>query len=185
MEKYQDIISKLKTKGVVFDSGMSPKEINEIEKLYNIHFPCELKSFYSIGIPVSSGFYNWRNTNEENTQLIKNILKSPIKGLKSDLEAGDFWCEDWGGKPVVLEEAENRLLMYYNDAPKMIPIYSHRYMPYIPKVTEIPVFSIMQSDIVLYGENLISYFEVEFGLKKYNDILQANFRHIDFWSNLL
>ena len=185
MDKYKDIISKLKEKDVVINHGMSAQEMIEIEKFYNISFPVELKNLYSVGVPISNGFYNWRDMSSKNTKIIKNALKMPIKGLQSDLENGDFWCENWGLQPDNIEEAQRVLLKHYNNAPKVIPIYSHRYMPFIPENTNIPVFSIMGSDIIYYGTNLISYLDVEFGSKQYKDIMQANFQHVDFWSDLL
>ena len=185
MNKYKQIMSKLKEVGVVFDYGISTRDINRIEKLYGICFPVELKQLYSFGLPVSKGFYNWRDMDSVNIQTIKDILEMPIKGLQSDLVNGDFWCDNWGLQPNNIEDAQNVMLTHYYKAPKLIPIYSHRYMPFIPEYTDIPVFSIMQSDIIYYGVDLISYLEVEFGFKKYNDIMQAHFKHIDFWSDLI
>lgn len=97
MEKYKDIMLKLKEKCVVFDYGLSSQEMIDIEKFYNISFPAELKELYSFGLPISKGFYNWRDMNSENTKSIKNALDVPINGLQSDLENGYFWCENWGG----------------------------------------------------------------------------------------
>jgi hypothetical protein len=88
-------------------------------------------------------------------------------------------------RPKDIEEAQNVLLKHYDNAPKLIPIYSHRYMPCIAESINIPVFSIMQSDIICYGADLISYLEIEFGFMQYQDIMQADFPHIDFWSDLL
>ena len=185
MDKYKTIMLKMKDKGVIFDYGMSSQEIEEVEKFYNILFPVELKQLYSLGLPISDGFYNWRDMSLKNTQFIKNALEMPIKGLQSDLDSGDFWCEDWGLQPDNNEEAQNILLQHYRNAPKLIPIYSHRYIPFITESANIPVFSIMQSDIIYYGTNLISYLEVEFGFKQYNDIINSNFKYINFWSDLL
>ena len=185
MVQYQEIVLKLKSKEVLFDRGMSLTEIEETEKLYDISFPVELKCLYSVGLPVSKSFYNWRNTSKENVQRIKDILNMPIRGLISDLEINNFWCDDWGEKPTDIRDAKSILLERYNKAPHMLPIYAHRYMPFIPNETDIPVFSIMQSDIIYYGVNLISYLEIEFGFRQYNELAQANFRHVDFWSDLL
>ena len=184
MDKYQSIVSKLKTKQVVFDKGMSLSEIKETEKLFDISFPIELMRFYSVGLPVSKGFYNWRDVQKDNVQLIKDALDMPLKGLIYDLEVNNLWCDDWGEKPTDIREAQNVMLKHYDRAPKMVPIYSHRYMPYIPNATDIPVFSIMQSDIIYYGVDLISYLEIEFGFRQYGELSQLDFRHIDFWSNL-
>jgi hypothetical protein len=185
MDKYKNIMSKLKEKGVVLDHGITAQEMIEIEKFYNISFPAELKELYSLGLPISNGFYNWRDMGSENTKLINNALEMPIKGLQSDLENGDFWCDNWELPPDNIEGAQKLLLKDYNNAPKLIPIYSHRYMPFIPDNTNIPVFSIMGSDIIYYGTDLISYLELEFGFKQYSDIMQANFQDVDFWSDLL
>lgn len=185
MNQYQEVVLKLKSKGVLFDRGMSLSEIDQTEKLYDISFPVELKHLYSVGLPVSKSFYNWRDTHKENVQQIKDILNMPIQGLISDLETNDFWCDDWGEKPTDIRDAQSILLEHYNKAPQIIPIYAHRYMPFIPNETDIPIFSIMQSDIIYYGVNLISYLEIEFGFRQYSELMQANFRHVDFWSDLL
>lgn len=185
MDQYQEIVFKLKSKGVLFDRGMSLSEIDETEKLYDISFPAELKRLYSVGLPVSKSFCNWRDTHKENVQRIKDILNMPIQGLIFDLETNNFWCDDWGEKPIDIRDAQSILLEHYNKAPQMIPIYAHRYMPFIPNEIDIPVFSIMQSDIIYYGVNLISYLEIEFGFRQYSELVQANFRYVDFWSDLL
>lgn len=184
MDKYDEIVIKLKKNGVVFDCGISPQELLDIEKIYNISFPVELRLLYSLGLPVSNGFCNWRDMSSKNIQMIKNVLEQPIRGLQSDLEDGDFWCENWGSRPDNIEQAQSILLKHYRNAPKLVPIYSHRYMPFIAERINIPVFSIMQSDIIYYGTDLISYLEVEFGLRQYKDILHANFQHVNFWSDL-
>lgn len=185
MDQYKDVVLKLKSKGVLFDRGMSLSEIDETEKLYDISFPVELKRLYSVGLPISKSFCNWRDTHQGNVQRIKDVLNVPIQGLVSDLETNDFWCDDWGEKPMDIRDAQSILLEHYNKSPQVIPVYAHRYMPFIPNETDVPVFSIMQSDIIHYGVNLISYLEIEFGFRQYNELIHANFRHVDFWSDLL
>ena len=53
----------------------------------------------------------------------------------------------------------------YKTKPKLIPIYSSRYIPESPKETGNPVFSVYQTDIIYYGFDLLSYFENEFKIK--------------------
>lgn len=185
MKQYQDIIGKLNNKGILFDKGLSLSEITEIEKKFSITFPIELTRLYSIGLPVSDGFYNWRNNNEGNVRRIKEVLNMPLQGLIFDLESNNFWCDEFGKKPENINEARNLLVEHYKRAPQMIPIYGHRYMPFLPDETSIPVFSIMQSDIIYYGIDLVSYLEIEFGLKQYGELMQMNIRYVDFWSDLL
>lgn len=185
MNKYQSIISKLEKIGIVFDSKLSDSEIIKIEKLYGIYFPSELKHLFSIALPISDGFYNWRDTSEDNIKKIKKALESSITGLQSDLDNNDFWCEDWGDKPIDINVAQNILLQHYSKAPILIPIFSHRYIPFVGQFMTSPVFSIYGSDIIYYGENLISYLEVEFGFRKYAEMDTSELTHIDFWSDIM
>ena len=183
MERYYDIISKLKDRGVKFDKGISIQEINDIEKYYDVLFPFELKKLYSINLPISKGFYNWRDSSEENKKQIKKALELPLQGLLTDLENGYFWCEKWGNQPSDVKDAKNILFRKYHEAPKLLPIFSHRYMPSIPQESHIPIFSIMQSDIIYYGKDIISYLEIEFKIKKPNSNMTG--KYINFWSDLI
>jgi hypothetical protein len=183
---YESLMTELKGKGVVFDRAMNLEELNIVAQFYNISFPFEIQKLFSLGLPVSRGFYNWRDMSSENVKHIKNALEAPIDGLQFDLEENGFWCEQWGIKPSNIEDARNILLQHYNNAPKLVPLYSHRYMPFIPDLTRVPVFSIMQSDIIYYGTDLVSYLEIEFGYKdRDSNIIGYDFPHIDFWSDLL
>lgn len=71
-----NIIYKLRKKGVEFDIGLTDNEIDKIEKIYNIVLPYELKLFLKTVIPISHGFYNWRNFAPENIQFIKEVIVS-------------------------------------------------------------------------------------------------------------
>lgn len=185
MNKYQEIISKLESKGIRFQRGMSPEELIDAEELFYISFPEELKQFLSVGLPVSEGFYNWRDKSKENIQFIKSVIDGPLDGLIFDLENNDFWRVDWGDKPIDINDAKKILIERYHNAPKMIPVFSHRYIPFIPNANSVPVFSIHQSDIIIYGKDLMSYLEIEFGFIKSGEIMLDSITNIDFWSDFL
>jgi len=67
----------------------------------------------------------------------------------------------------------------------LIPIYSHRYIPSRHCEINNPIFSVHQTDIIYYGENLEEYFKVEFKDKEHKDIDFDSIKHIDFWTDLL
>lgn len=71
-----------------------------------------------------------------------------------------------------------------NNAPTIIPIYGHRGMAAI-NVLNNPVFSIVDTDIIYYGYNIINYLEIEFGIKKYDSINLRNITYIPFWFDLI
>lgn len=68
---------------------------------------------------------------------------------------------------------------------KLIPIYSHRYIPYLSNQQLAPILSVYQTDIIYYGTNLWNYFEHEFTYIDYRDIDFTGVAHIPFWSVFL
>ena len=91
----------------------------------------------------------------------------------------------WGEKPSDIKEAVNLATIYFNKAPKLIPIYYHRYIPSSPFAYGNPIMSVHQTDIIYYGENLLSYLLVEFGIKKRKDIDFEKIKKIPFWSDII
>ena len=63
----------------------------------------------------------------------------------------------------------------------MIPIFVHRAIPNDPVVAGNPVFSVYQTDIILYGANLTEYLGNEFEHRYH--ISPA--RTIRFWSHFV
>lgn len=95
-----------------------------------------------------------------------------------------YWCDDWGEEPedeaVISKKVRERL----KEAPKLLPIYAHRYMPMISDENP-PIISIHDLDIIYYGKNLEDYLYVEFGNKTQNEIEFENITPIPFWSDIM
>ncbi|WP_459195696.1 hypothetical protein [Wukongibacter baidiensis] len=184
MVEFKELISKLKKEGIVFEKGLSNAEICRIEDMYGVKFPPDLSLFLNKAFPVSNSFVNWRDTSEENVKRIKSRLNWPLEGIIFDIENNSFWYEGWGKKPNDIDEAIGICKDKFEKVPRLIPICSHRYIPSEPHEEGNPIFSIYQTDIVYYGEDLISYLKVEFRLKKYEAIKLEKIKYIDFWSEL-
>ncbi|BCN29040.1 hypothetical protein [Anaeromicropila herbilytica] len=179
---YKERIDILKLNGVEFAEGLSEQEIIEIKQEYNIDFPKELQELYSTALPVSKGFYNWRDLRPANVQYIKDVMKIPFNDIY-ELADEVYWCDEWGEEPNESERVEVVRTML-KKAPALIPIYSHRYIPSI-NLEPTPVFSIHDTDVIYYSENIESYFETEFGIKDHSDISYDIIKHVPFWSDLL
>lgn len=179
---YKEIVDMLKLNGVEFAEGLSEQEIIEIKQEYNIEFPKELQEFYSTALPVSKGFYNWRDFKPANVHYIKDVMNRPFNDIY-ELADEVYWCDEWGDEPNESERADVVRAML-KKAPALIPIYLHRYIPTI-NLEPTPVFSIHDTDIIYYGENLESYFEIEFGNKKHSNISYDIIKYVPFWSDLL
>lgn len=83
------------------------------------------------------------------------------------------------GREEALAVADARL----REAPQLVPVFSHRYLPGIAGGTGFPVLSVHQSDIICYGNDLIDYLHHEFGGPAH-DAPCARL-HVPFWSHFL
>jgi hypothetical protein len=110
----------------------------------------------------------------------------PYEGLLFDVENNGLWRAEWGSLPDDATERAAVLRRVVDAAPKLIPVLGHRYIPETPHETDNPVFSVYQSDIVVYGVNLAHYLHEEF--HRGEDFAHADLprlRTIPFWSEML
>ena len=185
VEKIRQI---LENKGIEIHNGLSDEEFEKIEKFYNIKFPKVLKILYKSFLP---NLYNWRDFSEDNVQKMKKYLNMPIEGILFDIQYNGFWLDCFGEKTGDIEQNKAKAEEYLKNAkeeevPRLIPIYSHRYVPSFPDSIDVPVFSVMQTDIIYYGKNIENYFEHEFG-NNYNpeqESADLGVIEIPFWSKL-
>lgn len=180
---YESSLNLMQMKGIEFEKGLTLEELRQIEDIYQIKFPNSIKSFLMIALPISKGFYNWRNMQDDNVEFIKKIISKPLSNVY-DMAQEVYWCDDWGEEPedekVILEEVRQQL----KEAPKLLPVYGHRYMPMVLD-EDPPVISIHDLDIIYYGENLEDYLYIEFGNKSQNEIRFENISPIPFWSDIM
>src|SRR5699024_4501547 len=182
MEKYRELIRKLEQNGVCFAEGLSDKELFDIQYEYNVNFLKSLKVFYKAGLLISDGFHNWREISKKNIKKIKTMMNYPFDSVRENYDEID-WINDLD------EEFNDKKSIIYeklNNAPSLIPIFSHRYISTYEEETEdTPIFSINDVDVIYYGENLYSYLQMEFGLKDYSDMDEEKIAPVPFWSNLI
>ena len=177
---YEKSLCILKEKGVKFDKGLSINELNEIEKVYRIKFPDSLRNFLMEALPVSRGFYNWRDTSNDNVNFIKRVIKEPLLDVYN--MAGEVYCYDeWNNKESVAGEVRRRL----ETAPVLLPVFSHRYMPMLEMKKDPPIISIHGVDIIYYGKKLEDYFDIEFGTKNQAEMEFDDITPIPFWSEIM
>jgi hypothetical protein len=185
---YALLIPLLKEKGVSFEKGLSELEFTELERQYEIRFPADLKAFLTEGLPVSDGFVNWREalTSPEIREVAVDALGWPLEGMLFDVEKNNFWREDWGAKPDELDKQFEIAKQHFKNYPKMIPVYSHRYMPSRPETAGNPVFSVYQTDIIFYGYTLPHYLAFEFKFDLPTEIETPTWppREVETWTEL-
>lgn len=181
----QQIIELLKGRGVQFEPGLTDEEIIRIESKFNFRFPIDLKSFLQTALPSSDQFNNWRQGlhSERVAKQILDNLDKPLLGMLFDLKNNNFWIKEWGERPKKYKEQEIIAKNNYYSLPKLIPIYSHRYIPSEPMESSNPVFSVHQMDIVYYGFDLPTYFSKEFNFTLPNNFqIPEKPNIIRFWT---
>lgn len=184
---FDQFFAVLAEKSLPVDPGLSPSEFDNIEHRYGFRFPPDLREFLSIGVPVAQGWVNWRSDNQS---AILSRLTWPLVGMYFDIKHNTFWFAEWGEKPNSIHEQYVIAKQAVSQAPVLIPVFSHRYLPDRPCMAGNPVFSVHQTDIIYYGRNLQNYLVAEF----YTDFLgnlpiaeseMTDFSHIEFWSDVL
>jgi len=180
---YKKSIKLLEKYGVELKKGLTYDEIVQVEKIYDIKFPNSLQKLLTMALPVSKGFYNWRNFKEDNVNFIKQVINTPIEDIYDMAESVD-WCDSWGKEPKDEEDIAKEVKKRLKNAPKLIPVFSHRYIPMILDENP-PIISIHGVDIIYYGKDLKDYFEIEFENKRQDSILFSNIKPIPFWSDLM
>lgn len=155
--------------------GMKENEINKIEKTNNIQFSSYHREFLKILHTTDkkqvfehtktfdedaevfyeerSYFYNW-NTDIDD---IKKSLNYVYEDLLEDTLNNRLWLKSWGLKPKSTDDRKKIFTKWYNNAPKLVPIYGHRFVISEPQETDNTILSIMGSDTIIYGVNMRHY----------------------------
>jgi hypothetical protein len=146
---------------VEFDAGLTDAEVIAAERRFGFQFPPDLREFLQTALPRGPQFPDWRSGDEAE---LRDWLDLPRQGVLFDVERNGFWLEEWGPRPGSLAEALRVAGDLVAAAPKLIPTFGHRMLPDEPHLAGNPVFSVHQTDIIVYGVDLANYLRIEFGL---------------------
>lgn len=172
----------LESVGVQFATGLSGPELRCIEGTHGFLFPPDLREFLAYALPISGNWVNWRDASDA---LIRDWLNEPYDGICFDIEHNHFWWKGWGEKPASLQETFAIAKQAIDRAPKLIPIYGHRFVPDHPNFPGNPVYSVVQTDIICYGIDLEAYLQGEFYFRIPQYEPPKSERRIAFWSELI
>lgn len=157
-------------------TGYTAAEIERAQTRFRLTFPPDLVELLRDRRPVGGPDWN-------NEETVRPLLAWPFEGLLFDIENNGLWWAEWGNRPNAAEERTEVLAQVLSRAPKLIPIFGHRYLPATPTQAGNPVFSVYQSDVIYCGANLAHYLDAEeYGLESHS---WPEVREIDFWSELV
>ena len=136
--RWSNLIELLERAGVMFENGLTDVEVALVEETHGFQFPLDLRDFLQTALPKHFPFANWRSGDDAH---IREMMRLPLDGILFDVEH-DFWLPEWGPRPARTEEAKAIVENLVRQAPKLIPIYSHRMMPDRPNLPGNPVISV-------------------------------------------
>ncbi|BCJ55157.1 hypothetical protein Asp14428_66320 [Actinoplanes sp. NBRC 14428] len=159
--------------------GLSGAELDAVEKEFGFSFADDHRAFLAAGLPTGRGWPDWRDGDRDQ---LREKLALPVEGVLFDVLENDFWYEGWGPRPAAPGTALAVARGFLVTAPRLIPVYSHRYLPAGRGGSGHPVLSVMQTDVILYGADLADYLRREFGgAAPALDGVRAT---VAFWRNL-
>lgn len=161
-----------------------------MEDEFGFEFPDGLRAFLAVGIPINlppgpgqtwtEPWPDWRNGGPD---ALREQLDWPVEGVLLDVEHNAFWHQSWG---VRSHDRDARLAAarhHLAQAPALIPVYGHRYLPAGRGTFGHPVLSMWQTDVIYYGVDLLDYIGREFGdPADANVIARAT---VPFWRDLV
>src|SRR5262245_12201831 len=122
-EDWDTWVSRLQSRGVPFDPGLTDVEVAAAESRFAFRFPPDLREFLQTALPRGRHFPDWRAGGEAE---LRDWLDLPRQGIVFDVEHNAFWLEEWGPRPETLAEAKQVAERLVAAAPRLIPIYQHR-----------------------------------------------------------
>jgi hypothetical protein len=178
---WDDMVVRLRSRGITFDAGLTDAEVAEVETRFGFRFPPDLRTFLQSALPRGARFPDWRAGDEA---ALQDWLDLPRQGVLFDIECNRFWLDEWGPRPETLVEAKRVAGRLLDAAPRLIPVYQHRMMPDQPYLPGNPVFSVHQTDIIVYGTDLRDYLAHEFLMTEDEQeewTVPVTIRPIPFW----
>jgi hypothetical protein len=172
----------LRAQGRDVDPGLSDDELDAVELRLQISFPPDLRALLATGVPRGDGFPDWHRESDES---LRARMQAPVDGVLFDVERDGAWLATWGRRPDDPGQAVSLAEAQLAQAPALVAVYGHRYIPAEPGLAGNPVFSIHQSDVIVYGSSLASYLAAEFGVVSDDERAGLAPRHIPVWSDLV
>jgi hypothetical protein len=162
-------------------AGLSDDEFTDIEAALGFEFADDHRAFLAVGLPVGEGWPDWRR---EGRRGLRKRLQLPLDGILFEVEWHGFWTDRWGQRPARMKDALRSANYQLARVPRMVPVYSHRYLAAGRGTFGHPVLSIYQTDIIVYGDDLLDYVDGEF-VRKSPVSQQFTTPTVDFWSELV
>jgi hypothetical protein len=152
------------------EPGLTDVEFARVEREFGFEFSEDHRAFLAAGLPtgfippepgVSRDPRPWPDWRNDDPDDLRERLTWPVDGVLFDVGHG-YWNDAWGERPDDRAEAIRTAHLKLDEVPRMVPIFSHRYLPAGRGTYGHPVLSMHQTDIIFYGTDLYDYIQREF-----------------------
>ena len=150
--------SALRDAGAVLTPGLTSDELAAVQEQWGIEFSADHADFLHLAVPLGEGWVDWRAGGEP----VAHLLRAPTEGLLHDVDHNEFWPASWGPRSADPARAREAAIEELVEWPRLLPLYGHRYLPQGPLAAPSPVFSVVQSDVIYYGFDLMEWVQREF-----------------------
>jgi hypothetical protein len=139
--------------------GLKSSELGMIEEQLGFDLPNDMK-FLLENLDDSNNLnFSWKNFD---IKMYEKSIERIISGIEFDIENNGTWLSRWGDRPMNMAEAKSIVREDFKLWPRLVPVFGHRYLAVDPCLSNNPIFSVMQTDIICYGANLGAYLCNEF-----------------------
>ncbi|KAK8948383.1 hypothetical protein KSP39_PZI004974 [Platanthera zijinensis] len=182
----ESVIHHLRSRGVPITDGLSDAEFAAIESAHDFRFPPDLRSLLREGLPVGTGFPNWRSAS---TNHLRILLSLPISCLLHEISRpeGGFWPSAWGSRPESRAQSIAMARFLLSGAAKLVPVYRQFYIAASPNLAGNPLFHINGRNVRCCGFDLSDFIR-RGELSLFPAAAQAwaatETRRVDVWSEL-
>ncbi len=170
----------LKELGLPAGAGLRDDELRRVEDLHGFEFNPDHRALLSAGLPL--GGPKWPDWRDPDSAHLVQWLETPIDGVLFDVAENGFWYHAWGSRPEDLTEALATAKRALGRVPRLVPVYGHRFAPALPEAG-LPVLSVVQTDVIVYGSDIASYLRREFGPSTQPETV-GSVPAVPFWTDL-
>ena len=174
-------MARLEDAGVRLDRGLTEADVKRVQKKFGFTFGPDHRALLRAALPLGDAWLNWRHATPAK---IRERLQAPIEGVVSSVLTNGFWVPAWGARPDDARTLERTARAALSQVPVLVPLYGHRYLPAAPAPEGSPVFSVQQTEVIVYGADLLEYVDVEFGPQPGAATPLSTLPHVEFWSDL-
>ena len=166
--------------------GFSKREIDDAQTRNGLTFPPDLIELlqHQRSLICHDGRRFDFTCMSADIRLLQGVKIHPYRTLRFDVERNALWWPSWGECPSTLSGKRRRLRQVLRQAPPLISLQGHRYLPALPCEAGNPVISMMGIDTIYYGTDIWSWMPMD-NFIAVKSPRRTTPKYIDFWSELV